>query len=359
MLFSIIATLVLQEMAARLGLVTQKGLADVIKTEFPHKWLRNFLLILILGAILIGNTAYEGGNIAGAVLGMEALLGKSLTSLYPILIGGIAFLLLWKGSYKFLEKAFIILIGSMSLAFVVAAIVTKPSLTGILKGLFVPSIPKNGVWTIIALIGTTVVPYNLFLHTSLVNEKWKSVENLKDAQWDTLLSIALGGIVSLAIIIAATAIPLDELKGAADLAEGLTPVFGVAAKYVMGVGLFAAGITSSITAPLAAAFVAKSCFGWSASMKDPKFRLVWMAVLLLGVLSLQLGLRPIEVINFAQVANGLLLPLIAVLLVVLMNRKKLMGTYRNASWQNLLGILIIGVCILLGIKSIGNVFGWW
>ena len=94
-------------------------------------------------------------------------------------------------------------------------------------------------------------------------------------------------------------------------------------------------------------------------MTDPKFRLVWMAVLLLGVLSLQLGLRPIEVINFAQVANGLLLPLIAVLLVVLMNRKKLMGPYRNASWQNLLGILIIGVCILLGIKSIGNVFGWW
>ncbi|NNL09259.1 MAG: Nramp family divalent metal transporter, partial [Croceitalea sp.] len=196
MLFSILATMILQEMAARLGLVTQKGLADAIKSELTLKWVRNTIITIILGAILVGNAAYEAGNIGGATLGMEALFGESYTALYPFVIGILAFALLWLGSYKALEKVFVGLIFLMSISFIITAILTKPNLMDVAKGLFVPTIPNDGLLMVIALVGTTVVPYNLFLHASLVNEKWKSKYDLKTARWDTLLSIGLGGMVS-------------------------------------------------------------------------------------------------------------------------------------------------------------------
>lgn len=358
MLFSIVATIILQEMAARLGIVTQKGLADVIKTTLKKKWLRNLILALIIFAILIGNTAYEGGNIGGAMLGMEALFGSYNSEYYGIIIALIAFALLWFGSYKMLEKTFVFLIALMSLSFVVTAILTKPDVLELLKGL-VPKVAEEGIFTIIALIGTTIVPYNLFLHASLVSEKWTSEKDLKNAKTDTIWSIALGGLVSMAIIISAAAIPIDDVRGATDLVRGLEPLFGDMARYFMGIGLFAAGVTSSITAPLAAAYVAKSCFGWDVSLKSKKFRAVWIVVLLLGLLSLQFGFKPIEVIKFAQVANGILLPVIAILLVLMANKHEVLGKYKNTLAQNLFGFLIIVVCLVLGIKSIGKAFGWF
>lgn len=357
MLFSVLATMVFQEMAARLGIVTQKGLAKIIREVLITRWLRFLVLTVILAAIIVGNAAYEGGNIGGATLGLEALFGNHHSTYYPFLIGLIAFLLLWFGNYKLLERTFIALIALMSISFLVTAILTGPDWIALLKGLFVPSFPKESTFTIIALIGTTIVPYNLFLHASLVNEKWKSKSSLKDAKWDTIMSIGLGGIVSMSIIIAASAIPLDEIEGAADLARGLEPLFGNMAKYFMGIGLFAAGITSSITAPLAAAYVANSCFGWNAPLKDIKFRMVWMIILLLGVATLQFHFKPIEIIKFAQVANGILLPLIAILLFWIVNKSSVMGKFKNLWYQNVFGVLIIIICVVLGAKSIGKVFG--
>jgi len=358
MLFSVLATMVLQEMAARLGIVTQKGLAEVIKEVLTQKWLRIVVLALILFAILVGNAAYEGGNIGGATLGLEALFGSEMVLFYPFIIGLFAFALLWYGNYKVLEKTFVLLISLMSISFLITAILTKPNMVDLLEGLFIPRFSDESVLTIIALIGTTIVPYNLFLHASLVQEKWKSKAGLKDAKWDTVLSIALGGIVSMAIIVASAAIPLNEVKGAMDLALGLEPLFGDMARYFMGIGLFAAGITSSITAPLAAAYVAKSCFGWKATMKDKRFRAVWVVILILGVASSQFGLKPIEVIKFAQVANGILLPVIAVLLVWMVNTTTVMGKFKNTIVQNVFSIVIIAICVLLGAKSVGKVFGW-
>ncbi|MBT8186766.1 MAG: Nramp family divalent metal transporter [Croceitalea sp.] len=358
MLFSILATMILQEMAARLGLVTQKGLADAIKSELTLKWVRNTIITIILGAILVGNAAYEAGNIGGATLGMEALFGESYTALYPFVIGILAFALLWLGSYKALEKVFVGLIFLMSISFIITAILTKPNLMDVAKGLFVPTIPNDGLLMVIALVGTTVVPYNLFLHASLVNEKWKSKYDLKTARWDTLLSIGLGGMVSMAIVIAAAAIPRDDVKGAMDLVLGLEPLFGDTARYFMGIGLFAAGITSSITAPLAAAYVANSCFGWNAGLKDWRFRLVWLIILIVGVLFLSLDFKPIEVIQFAQIANGILLPVIAILLVWMVNRSRVMGAYKNNMFQNILAYAIVAIALLLGIKSILRVLGW-
>jgi Mn2+/Fe2+ NRAMP family transporter len=243
----------------------------------------------------------------------------------------------------------------MSLSFVVTAFITKPDIVQILKGLFVPTVPKNGILSIIALVGTTVVPYNLFLHASLVSEKWKSQDDLKAVRRDTYISIALGGMVSKCIIIAATTIQGETITNVMDLAQGLEPLFGNAAKYFMGIGLFAAGVTSAITAPLAAAYVANSCFGWKASMTDFRFRAVWMLILGLGIFFLSFNIKPIEIIKFAQIANGILLPVIAIFLLWVVNRSAVMGTYKNTNFQNALGILIIALAVLLGAKSIFKV----
>ena len=117
-----------------------------------------------------------------------------------------------------------------------------------LKGMFVPRLPEKSLLTIIGLIGTTVVPYNLFLHASLVKERWNKKEDLSSAKKDTIISIILGGLVSMAIIISAAAIQTTNITNAADLAKGLAPLYGEFAKYFLALGLFAAGITSAITA---------------------------------------------------------------------------------------------------------------
>lgn len=357
MLLSIIATIVLQEMAARLGIITQKGLAEVIRKELHAPVVRFIVIGIILAAIVVGNAAYEAGNIGGATLGLEAIFGDRFLSFYPFIIGGVAFALLYIGSYKTLEKVFITLVLIMSLSFVLTAIITQPDLEKVFAGLFMPSVPENSILTIIALVGTTVVPYNLFLHASLVSEKWKSDTDLEYAKRDTLISVGLGGLVSMAIIIAATAINSEEVTDVFGLAQGLEPLFGKAARYFMGVGLFAAGVTSAITAPLAAAYVATSCFGWKAGLKDVKFRFVWMLILITGVLSLSFNITPLEIIQFAQVANGVLLPLIAIFLLWIVNKSTVMGKFKNTIWHNIMSLLIIGLVLVLGVKSIITVFG--
>jgi len=120
----------------------------------------------------------------------------------------------------------------------------------------------------------------------------------------------------------------------------------------MGIGLFAAGITSAITAPLATAFVVNSCFGWNAQLKSTRFRLVWIVILALGVFFLSFGIKPIEVIKFAQIANGILLPVIVVFLVWIVNQSKVMGQFVNTTFQNILGLIIVLLAAVLGGKSI-------
>jgi len=363
MILSIIATLVLQEMAARLGIISQKGLSEIIRSEIKNPIFKVVAIILILSAIVIGNAAYEAGNISGGVLGLETVLGNPTVNLgsidiktLPLLIGVVAFIVLYIGKYKVLERSLIALVLLMSLAFVTTAILTKPDLSEIFKGAFIPTFPNDSLLTVIGLIGTTVVPYNLFLHASLVKEKWHKEEDLKFARKDTIVAVILGGIVSMCIIISAAAIPTTNVSNAADLALGLEPLFGSYAKYFLAIGLFAAGITSAITAPLAAAYVATGCLGWSSSMRTRKFRAVWILILLLGVLFSSFGIKSIEIIKFAQVANGILLPVIAGFLLWVVNRSSVLGTYKNSVLQNVIGFIILAITIFLGAKSILKVF---
>jgi len=360
---SVIATIVLQEMSARLGIISQKGLSEIIRTEISNPFVRGLTIILILSAIVIGNAAYEAGNISGGVLGLETIIGNPIIeiaglsiNLFSISIGIIAFILLYIGNYKVLEKALVSLVILMSIAFLITAVITKPNISEIFKGIFIPKFPKNSILTIIGLIGTTVVPYNLFLHASLAKEKWHHTSDLKFARKDTILAVVLGGIVSMCIIISAAAIQTQDINNAADLAKGLEPLFGSFAKYFLAIGLFAAGITSAITAPLAAAYVANGCLGWKSDLKSKKFRAVWIFILLLGVLFSSLGIKSIEIIKFAQVANGILLPIIAGFLLWIMNKQSLLGDFKNTKLQNGIGLIILAITIFLGLKSIFKVF---
>ena len=363
MTLSIIATIVLQEMTARLGIITQKGLSEIIRTELKTPIFKWLTVSLILSAIVIGNAAYEAGNITGGALGLEIITGNSSIrigqfSIYvlSLIIGLVAFLFLYVGNYKTLERVLVFLVLLMSLAFFITAMITQPNFVEILKRVFVPHIPENSLLTIIALIGTTVVPYNLFLHAALVKEKWTLKTDLQFAKQDTIVAVVLGGIVSMCIIISAASIRNTEISNALDLAQGLEPLFGSFAKYVLGIGLFAAGITSAITAPLAAAFVFSGCLGWPSNIKSKKFRRVWISVLFLGVVCSSLGIKPIDIIKFAQIANGILLPVIASLLIWIMNKKSVLGIYKNTLWQNLFGFLILGISILLSITTLNKVF---
>ena len=362
---SIIATAVLQEMSARLGLISGRGLAEAIKEEIKRPWLKWTAISLVLAAIVIGNSAYEAGNISGGVLGLDTMMPNSTFQFGSVginpfipLIGVIAFVLLFIGNYKVIEKVLIGLVLLMSCSFLVTAIMTSPNLLEVLKGMFIPKQPDNSLLTIVGLIGTTVVPYNLFLHASLVNERWKGVEDLSKARKDTLISIILGGVISIAIVICAAAIQSGDVKNGADLAKALEPTFGSSANYLMGIGLFAAGITSAITAPMAAAYVAKGCFGWKGDLKSWNFRIVWIIILIIGVLVALTGFKPIEVIQFAQIANGLLLPVIAIFLLWIVNKRAVMGEYVNSRFQNGLGILILIITLILCFKTFIKVFEW-
>jgi len=360
---SIVATIVLQEMASRLGIISQKGLSEVIRSEIKHPIINKLILLLILSAIVVGNASYEAGNISGGILGLETItgefrivLGNYSLNILSFVVGIIAFILLYIGNYKFLERVLVMLVLIMSLSFLITAFLTKPDIFNILKGALIPSFPEGSLLTILGLVGTTVVPYNLFLHASLVKEKWNNPKDLKDVRKDTIVSIALGGLVSMAIIISASSIGLGEISSAADLAKSLAPLYGDFASYFLGIGLFAAGITSAITAPLAAAYVARGCFGWKSDLKSKQFRAVWFLILLLGVVFSSLGLKPIEIIKFAQVANGVLLPVVAGILLWMVNKKVVLGNYVNSKFQNILGFIILIITIFLGLRGLDKVF---
>ena len=349
---STFATIVLQEMSLRIGLVTRMNLAEVLRTSIKSIFLNRLIILLIISSIIIGNTAYEAGNITGASLGISAIINYESINYIPVFIGLIAFVILYQGDYKILERSLVLLVIIMSVSFFITAIMTKPDITNLLNGIFKPKVNSSNLIVVLGLIGTTVVPYNIFLHSSLVSEKWNSIDKLKVARIESFISILLGGLVSLSIIITAASVSNQNVTGVIDLAKGLEPLYGKFAIYFLGLGLFASGITSSITAPLAAAYVAKSCFGWNNSLKSNRFRLVWIFILITGVIVSMININPIEIIKFAQFSNSLLLPIIAIILLWLINDKNIISSKYNYKYQNIFGFFIVIISLILGIKGL-------
>lgn len=363
LLFSIVATLVLQEMAARLGLVTGKGLSEALRTSFNSRFFNLLAIVLVILAIGFGNAAYESGNIAGASMGLAAITPWS-ANVWALVVGGVAFALLASGRYRVVERGLIVLVVIMSVVFLLTMVMVQPDLGAILGALSRPSLPAGATLTVIALIGTTVVPYNLFLHSSSVREKWPATvpvaEALVESRRDSLFAICLGGLITMAIVTtAAVAFAGGETAfSAATISQQLEPLLGSAAKYFFAVGLLAAGLTSAITSPLAAAYAVSGALGWKPDLADRRFKAIWALVLGCGMVAAAMGTRPISAIIFAQAANGFLLPILAVYLLYVMNSASLLGEYKNNWFSNLVGSLVVLVVSGLSVFKILQVFGY-
>ncbi len=356
--FSILATLVLQEMSARLGVVTRLGLGEAVRRRFSRPALRMASALLIVGAVAVGNAAFEMGNLLGAALGVEAVVAGE-PNLWALIIALLAAVLLWTGSYRLLEGTLMAMVGVMALVFVATAVVVFPGPVE-LAGALVPTFPEGGLLVAVALVGTTVVPYNLFLHASTVQERFRGVADLPSARRDLLISILVGGGVSMAVLItsAGTIHGLGvQVGGAAEMARQLEPVLGEWARAFFAVGFFAAGMTSSVTAPLAAAYATAGALGWEPDLRAPRFRAVWAGVLGVGALFAVMGVEPVQGILFAQATNGILLPCIAFFLLLAVNDRQWMGNHRNGILANVLGGLVFLITVLLGSRALLSAIG--
>ncbi|MEM9895149.1 MAG: Nramp family divalent metal transporter [Bacteroidota bacterium] len=353
LLFAIVSTIILQEMAARIGVVTQKGLGEAIRTNIQHPLIRKTSLMLIFTAIVLGNAAYEAGNIAGATLGLQML--QADFSYWPLLVGGAAFTILYLGTRKAIEKTLIGLVVIMSLIFVITALLVKPDLTAVAAG-FLPQVAATDFLTVVGLLGTTIVPYNLFLHASTISSKYEHPEQMNAVRFENSIAILLGGLISMAILItSATVLHGQNVSGLEDMAAQLEPLLGKFSKPFLGIGFFAAGVSSAMTAPIAAAYAASGIFSWSPSSSDWRFRGTWILILFIGTVFASLGYKPIKVIQIAQVANGMLLPLIAFFLIYSCNQKRVLGQYTNTLLQNCLSILVLLITIAIGFRGISKV----
>ena len=358
---AVLATLVLQEMAARLGSVGRMGLGEALRASFSTAWLRAAAIGLALVAITFGNAAYQSGNLTGAALGLESLAGGSRTT-WVLASAAAAVLLLGSGIYRVVEVALIALVGLMSFVFVATALLIRPDPAELADAIFRPRVPDGSGLLVLALVGTTVVPYNLFLHAAAVREKWRdreSAEALGEARRDSLAAVTLGGVITLAILL--TAVPLYlaslDVQGVGDMARQLEPLLGTAARWLFALGLFAAGLTSAITAPLAAAWATSGLLGWNADMKSLRFRMVWMSIIAVGAFFAATGSRPLQAILLAQAANGLLLPVIAGFLLWVMNRPEVVGSAVNHWRSNLAGAIVVLFAAALGLSGIYRAFG--
>ena len=360
LIVSILLTMFIQLMAIRIGLTTKNTLSNLIKDQFQNGLLKYTSILLIISAIFIGNSAYEAGNISGAVMGFELLFGDSFQfnqiNIFSILSGMLALPLIIFGNNKVLEKILIILVLIMSFSFVFTVFIVGVDFKLLFSSSNFFSFSPDSILTIAGLIGTTVVPYNIFLHVALVNNRWKSSKDLKFANFDTIVSISIGGLISLCILLTAAGLNNTDILNAVDLANNLEPLYGNFSKYVIAIGLLSAGLTSSITAPIAAAYVVCGCFGFSTNRKSILFKIIAVIVLLIGVIFSSIGISPIEIIKFAQVTNGILLPLIVIFLLFLANNTRLLKNKTNNHFQNILGLIVIGFCLLLCYRSIAKVF---
>ena len=351
LLLSIIVTFVLQEMSSRLGIVSGLGLSEALRSSINNHFLKAFLMILIVSALGIGNAAFEVGNITGAAIGLSQISSLSISS-SVLIVGILVLILLGTRIFKILEQILTVLVVIMSLLFLLTMITIEIDYSKLLRGLFIPTVTASSLLTIMALIGTTVVPYNLFLHADASKRKWKDQEvtqALNNSRADTAISIGLGGLITLAIMsTSAVAFFGSSMEiSSENLARQLEPILGSYSSYIFNFGLFVAGITSAVTAPLAASIAVTEAWGWKNDPSSFRFKLVWIIILLIGLLFAYFGTKPLQAILFAQATNALLLPFLALFLFYVVNNSRLMGSHKNTITINMIALIIIMAVVLL------------
>ncbi len=352
LVFATVATIVLQEMSARLGLITGTGLGQALRCAGGPRWLGMALAVLAAVAVIGGAAAYEAGNLTGAGLGLAAVTGiplKGWVAIGVVLAG----LLLSTGQYWLVEKVLAVCVAVMGLVFLATALLVAPHLGELLRGAFVPRLPGNAELTALALIGTTIVPYNLFLHAAAVNERFSGKHDLTAVRLDLVLAIGIGGVVSCAVVVTASAaLGGTEVRSASDMAGQLTPLLGPWASHAFAAGYAAAGISSAVTAPLAGAYTLLDVLGRNRNVKSAPARAVWIGCLLIGGAVALVGTRPVPLIFVAQVVNGLVLPIVAVVLLIAMNDRRRLGDAVNGWRGNLAGGAVVLLCAVLGLRAI-------
>jgi manganese transport protein len=351
--FATVATVILQNLSARVALVRGQGLGEAIMEALPAPALKWAAAALLAGALILGNAAYEAGNVSGAALGLDAVIGGDHGLPLPALVGLFSIALLAMGNPKWLEKLLIGLVVVMSLSFLFALLVTRPDIGAFLAGL-VPKLPEGSLLTAMALIGTTVVPYNLFLHAASV--RGQSADGLAEASAESAISIGLGGLVSVAILATAAAALFGSnmvITDAVGMAKQIEPLYGALARQALGLGLLGAGLTSALTAPMATGYIVRELWpaaNEAASIRRQRWAMVCIAVI--GTIIASAGIKPVEIIMLAQVANGLLLPLVAAFLVWVVQSPAMMGNYAIGGVHRVLAWGVLAICFGLGIRLI-------
>lgn len=357
LVFSTLATLLLQEAAARIPMVSGLNLGEAIARRFGQER-QGLVRGGLFAAVAFGCAAYQTGNLLGAAAGLRLVLPLPAQA-GVLLLGLLAAGLLWQGKIQLISRALGLIVAGMGLLFGLVALQTPLSGLAVLRDALVPQLPPDSELLIIGLIGTTIVPYNLFLGSGL-----SQGQNLRSMRQGLGGAILVGGLISMVILLVGT-----QVEGAFSfegLAEALDRSTGAAGRYLFALGLFAAGFTSSVTAPLAAAVTARGLLGDGAATWQPagrSFRLTWGLVLGTGLLFGSLGVQPVPAIILAQAINGLLLPLVVVFLYRIINDPQLIpAEARNLPWLNALTLLTLGIALFLGglnvWRALLRTFGW-
>ncbi len=352
---SFIVLIVIQEMNARMGIVTGKGLADLIRENAGVKI--TFFLFGGLYLADIGNTTTEFAGIAGS---ME-IFGISKYISVPVM-GFLVWILVVKGTYKFAERLFLIFSVSL-LTYVVSALMGNPRWSEIGHAIIRPEFPMNAqsLAMIIGIVGTTVAPWMLFYMQSSVIEKGLKMKNYRYTIIDIVVGCIATVVVAFFIIVACAAtlhvngIHINEAK---DAALALKPMAGALASEVFAFGLFVASVFSATILPLATAFYVCEAFGFEAGIDKKwdearEFYVLYTFILVLAMVIILIPNAPLIFISlWSQVINGLMLPVVLVCMILLVNNKKIMGRYVNKRLTNVIAWSTIIIIISLSITML-------
>lgn len=354
-----IVLLVVQEMNARMGIVTGKGLADLIRENFGIK----ITFYIFLGLIIadIGNTATEFAGVAGS---MQIF---SVSKYISVPIAAVCvWLLVVKGTYKSTEKIFLVF-SLILLSYIVSALLSHPDWNQVAKSFIKPTVEINTDYlsTVIAIIGTTIAPWMQFYMQSSVIEKGIKIEEYKYELLDVIVGSLITVVVAFFIIVACAAtlnkngIKINEAK---DAALALKPLAGVFASQIFAFGLFIASIFSAAILPLATAFYICEAFGFQAGVDNkideaPEFYTLFTAIIVIGVIIILIPGAPlIKITMGTQVINGILLPVVLICMMIMVNKKDIMDEYVNSKLKNIIGwgtiIILIILTIILTLEPI-------
>jgi Mn2+/Fe2+ NRAMP family transporter len=350
-----IVLMIIQEMNARMGIVTGKGLADLIRENAGVK----VTFVIFIGLLIadIGNTTTEFAGVAGS---MEVFSVSKYISV-PI-AGFMVWVLVVKGTYKIAERIFLIFSVSL-LMYVVSAVMGKPHWNEIGSSIIHPHMEYNTAYLamVIGLIGTTIAPWMQFYMQSSVIEKGLKMKDFKYTLIDIIIGCIATVVVAFFIIVACAStlnvkgVTINEAK---DAALALKPLAGNLASVVFAFGLFIASIFSATILPLATAFYVCEAFGFEAGINKkwdeaPEFFFLYTAILVISCIIILMPNAPlIQISLWSQVLNGMLLPVVLICMILLVNNKKIMGEHVNKPIYNFIGWITIAILVALSMLLI-------